>query len=248
MKSKLAVAVFLLTAFNGAQAAEIKVLTTGAFKPVLLAIAPELEASKHIALNISNGTAGELNKRIESGEKFDVAILTDSLVSKFEAAGSLDKGTAKNVAKVGIGVAVPLNAPKPVISTVNDFKSMLHSEAKIAYIDPKSGGSSGIYLTGLFDKLGVSEEVARKAVLVKGGLVGTKLVDGEASVAIHQISELLAVPGIQFVGALPAEIQSYTTYTAAMAKDSRHAKDSLELIKALGEEKAVSLLQAKGME
>ncbi len=125
-------------------------------------------------------------------------------------------------------MAVPLNAPKPAISTVNDFKSMLHSETKIAYIDPKSGGSSGIYLTGLFDKLGVSEEVARKAVLVNGGLVGTKLVDGEASVAIHQISELLAVPGIQFVGALPAEIQSYTTYNGSNGERSRHAKDSLE--------------------
>lgn len=248
MKSKLAVAVFLLTAFNGAQAAEIKVLTTGAFKPVLLAIAPELEASQHITLNVSNGTAGELSKRIESGEKFDVAILTDSLVRKFEATGSLDRDTAKNVAKVGIGVAVPLNAPKPAISTVDDFKAMLHSEAKIAYIDPKSGGSSGIYLTGLFDKLGVSDEVARKSVLVNGGLVGTKLIDGEATIAIHQISELLAVKGIQYVGALPAEIQSYTTYTAAMAKGSQNAKDSLELIKALGGDKAVSLLRANGME
>jgi len=248
MKSKLAWSIFLLTVFSGAQAAEIKVLTTGAFKPVLSAIAPQLEASKHITLNISNGTAGELSKRIESGERFDVAILTDSLVSQFEATGTLEKSTAKNVAKVGIGVAVPLNAPKPAISTVDEFKAMLHSEAKIAYIDPSSGGSSGIYLAGLFGKLGVSEAVAKKAVLVKGGLVGTKLIDGEATVAIHQISELLAVDGIQFVGALPAEIQSYTTYVAAMAGNSPNTKDSLELIKALGEEKAVNLLRAKGME
>ncbi|NWB96471.1 substrate-binding domain-containing protein [Pseudomonas gingeri] len=248
MKSTLACSVFLLTVFSSAQAAEIKVLTTGAFKPVLSAIAPQLEASKHITLNISNGTAGELSKRIESGERFDVAILTDSLVNKFEVTGSLEKSTAKNVAKVGIGVAVPLNAPKPAISSIDDFKAMLHSEAKIAYIDPKSGGSSGIYLAGLFDKLGVSEEVAKKSVLVNGGLVGTKLIDGEATVAIHQISELLAVEGIQFVGALPAEIQSYTTYVAAMAKNSQDTKDSLELIKALSEEPAVSLLQAKGME
>ena len=171
--------------------------------------------------------------------------MTDSLASQFEAAGSLEKGTAKNVAKVGIGVAVPLNAPKPAISSVDGFKAMLHSQAKIAYIDPKSGGSSGLYLARLFDKLGVSEEVAKKSVLVNGGLVGTKLIEGEATVAIHQISELLAVEGIQFVGALPAEIQSYTTYVAAMAKNSQNTKDSLELIKALGGEKAPEFTAGK---
>ncbi|CZT30141.1 substrate-binding domain-containing protein [Pseudomonas cerasi] len=248
MKPTIFCAVLSLLVSADALAGELKVLTTGAFKPVLMALAPELEASRHITLTISNGTAGELAKRIDAGEHFDVAILTDSLVRQYQASGAMAQDWAKNVAKVGIGVAVPLNAPKPGIATVEQFKSMLGSQAMIAYIDPRSGGSSGVYLSQLFDRLGGAEAVAKKSVLVNGGLVGTTLIDGRASVAIHQISELLAVSGIQYVGPLPAEIQRYTLYTSAVGSQSVDVEDSREVIRALSGQKAVELLRAKGME
>jgi molybdate transport system substrate-binding protein len=229
-------------------AGDLKVLTAGAFKPILLEMAPSLKKSAGIDLIISNGTAGELDKRIASGEPFDVAVVTDTLAAKLESSGKLAQGSIRNVAKVGIGVAVPLGAPKPDISTVNRFKQTLHSQQSVAYISPSSGGSSGVYLDSLFKRLGIADDVAKKAVLVNGGLVGSKLVDGEASIAIHQISELLAVKDTQYIGPLPAQIQRYTTYSAGIAKYSGSTKDAAALLKAFADQKTLKLLQDKGME
>ncbi|MEB0077256.1 substrate-binding domain-containing protein [Pseudomonas sp. CCI3.2] len=234
-------------AFSNAQAGDLNVLTAGAFKPILVAMAPRLKTSAHINLIISNATAGELSKRIDAGESFDVAILTDTLASTLERSGKLAQGSVRNVAKVGIGVAVPLGAPKPDISTVDRFKNTLLSQQRVAYISPSSGGSSGVYLSALFSRLGIADDIANKAVLVNGGLVGTTLVDGKATLAIHQISELFAVKNIQYVGPLPKAIQSYTRYAAGIANDSSHAADAAILMKALADKQTLRLLQKKGM-
>jgi molybdate transport system substrate-binding protein len=248
MRSTILFTLIASAIFSTANAGDLKVLTAGAFKPILVEMAPLLKASAAINLIISNGTAGELDKRIASGEAFDVAVLTDTMASKLEGTGKLAQGSLKNVAKVGIGVAVPLGAPKPDISTVARFKQTLLSQKSVAYISPSSGGSSGVYLVGLFNRLGIADDIAKKAVLVDGGLVGTKLVDGEATIAIHQISELIAVKNTQYVGPLPAEIQSYTTYSAGIAKDSASAMDAAILLKALGDKETLQLLREKGME
>ena len=91
----------------------------------------------------------------------------------------------------------------------------------VAYIDPASGGSSGIYLTGLFDKLGIAADIKPKAKLKRGGYVAELIANGEAELGLHQISEILPVKGVKLVGPLPAEIQNYTTYAAAVGADAK---------------------------
>jgi molybdate transport system substrate-binding protein len=103
----------------------------------------------------------------------------------------------------------------PDVSSVEQFRNALLQARKVAYIDPAAGGSSGIYLDGLFERWGIRDQVRAKAVLVPGGLVASRLMDGSADLAIHQISEIKAVPGAVLVGPLPAQIQNYTVYSAA---------------------------------
>jgi molybdate transport system substrate-binding protein len=118
----------------------------------------------------------------------------------------------------------------------------------VAYIDPASGGSSGIYLAQLFETLGIAAPIAAKAVLVPGGLVAQRVVSGEAELAIHQISEILAVPGAVLVGPLPAEIQNYTVYVGAVSATARDAAAAQALLAALAGPGALPVLKDKGMD
>ncbi|NMV36509.1 ABC transporter substrate-binding protein [Ralstonia insidiosa] len=228
-------------------AADVTVLSAGAFWPVLDALAPSLERTDDLHLVISNGTAGELAKRIQGGEAFDVAILPEPLAKPLSASSNLAP-TLSNVARVGIGVAVPEGAPRPAISTVDQFKQTLLAAPSVAYLDPVAGGSSGIYLSKLFETLGIAQAIAPKAVLVHGGLVGARLVDGKAALAVHQVSELLAVPHIQYVGPLPAAIQNYTVYAAGVSAHVKNLAGAQALLQALLSEAAAALIERKGME
>src|SRR5439155_7448585 len=112
-------------------------------------------------------------------------------------------------ARVGVGVVVKEGAPRPDISSVEAFKKTVLAAKSVAYIDPAAGGSSGIYVSDLLDKLGVAAQVKPKAVLIHGGAVAEHIAKGEAEVGIHQISEILPVKGITLVGPLPREIQNF---------------------------------------
>ena len=232
---------------GAAQAADIKVLSAGAFKPVLVAMAPAFEQRTGHKLVIDNDTAGGLVRRIGAGEAFDVVVAPPSALAQMVQAGKVSGASPRALARVAIGVAVKGGAPLPDISTVAAFQKALHSARAVAYIDPAAGGSSGIYLSQLFERWGLTPMVRAKAVLVPGGLVAARLVTGEADLAIHQISEILAVPGVTLVGPLPAEVQNYTVYSAVAAASPGDANAVRALLEWLASDAAGPVLAAKGM-
>ena len=197
-----------------AGAAEIKVLTAGAFKPVVVAEVAAFERQTGHRVIVENDTAGALLRRIRAGEAFDLAVLTEAGAKELAGTGLVDPAATAPVAKVGIGVAVKQGAPLPDIGTSEAFQQALLAARSVAMIDPAAGGSSGIYLAGLFEKMGIAQQVRAKAVLVPGGLTATRLVNGEADLAVQQMSELVIVPGVVLVGPLPPAIQNYTVYSA----------------------------------
>lgn len=231
-----------------ATAADIKVLTAGAFKPVVQALAPTFERDTGHRLVVDNDTAGALARRIGAGEVFDVVVLTPAALETLARDGRVQAASVQRVARVAIGVAVKKGAPRPDIGSVDVFTKMLLEARAVALIDPAAGGSSGIYLAGLFEKLGIAPQLRAKAVLVPGGLVAQRLVTGEADIALHQISEILAVPGADLVGPIPAAIQNYTVYAAALSAGARDADAARAFISLLAGEAARAVLKDKGME
>jgi molybdate transport system substrate-binding protein len=225
---------------------EIKVLTAGAFKQVVLALVPDFERQTGHKVTVDNDTAGGLRKRIEGGEAFDVAVITPTVVDGLAAKGIVAPGSLINLATVGVGVVVKEGAPKPDVSTVEAFKRALLAAKSVAYIDPKSGGSSGIYLDKLMDRLGIGGEIRAKAKLKMGGHVADLIVSGEAELGLHQISEIVPVKGAALVGPLPKEIQLTTTYAAGLSATSRNKDAAQALIEAFSGKAAV--LKSKGME
>lgn len=226
----------------------LQVLTAGAIKQVVSAVGNDYQKDTGQAVNLDNDTAGALVKRVEGGASCDVIVLPPSALKGLADKGLIENGSAHPIARVGIGVAVRAGAGKPDISTVDAFKTAILAVPTVAYIDPASGGSSGVYLTGLFKKMGIEREMASRAVLVQGGLVADKLVDGQAALAIHQISEILVVRGASLVGPLPAEIQSYTSYSAAICAKAVDRKGAAAFTKELHTPAARAIVKSKGME
>lgn len=240
---------FIVTALiPPAQSETLQVLTAGAFKQVVQDMVPEFEQRTGHKVLISNDTAGNLTRRIEQGESFDVVISTPTALKALSQKNLLLPESMVDLARVGVGVAVRRGQPRPALNDVDDFIRALKAANKIAYIDPTSGGSSGIYLQGLFRQLNLEPVLSGKAVLVKGGLVAEKLVTGEADLAIHQISEILAVSGADLVGPLPPSIQNYTNYAGAQSQQTRNAEAGRLFLATFASPQATRIMQNKGLE
>jgi len=237
----------LALAMVPAAAAEVKVLTAGAMKQVVLALQDEFEKQGH-KLVVDNDTAGALRKRIEGGEAFDLAVITPAVIDALGSAGKVVPGTRTNLARVAIGVMVRKGATLPDISTVEAFRRALMDAKTVAYIDPASGGSSGIYLDKLFETWGIADQIRAKAKLKRGGYVADLLKSGEAEFGIHQISEIVPVKEVVLVGPLPAEIQNYTTYAGAVSATARDAAAAKAFLDLLAGPSASAVLKEKGMQ
>ena len=247
MKS-IGYAVALWSVALAATAGEVKVLTAGAFKPVVVALAPAFEKQTGHTLVVDNDTAGALSRRIAGGEAFDLVVLTPAALEQLAQAGKVTAASSVRLARVAIGVAVKQGAPAPDIGTEAAFQQALLAARAVAYIDPAAGGSSGVYLSQLFEKMGIAPLIKAKAVLVPGGLVAQRVVNGEADIAIHQISEILAVPGAMLVGPIPASIQNYTVYAGGVSAAARDPAAAQAFMAVLAGSEAKAVLKDKGME
>jgi molybdate transport system substrate-binding protein len=227
---------------------EIKMLHAGAITQVVRAVVPEFERQSGHKVVLHRDTAGALTKLIEGGEPFDLALLTPDAIDKLTAQGKFVRGSRADIARVGVGVVVKEGTPLPDISSVEAFKNALVKAKSVAYIDPHAGGSSGIYVAGLLDRLGIAKEINAKAKLIHGGAVATHIAQGVAELGVHQISEILPVKGIVLVGPLPKEIQNYTTYAAAIGASAQQADAARALIKAFVSPDNAALIRAKGLE
>ncbi len=229
----------------------IKVISGGAFKHVLNALAEQYQKASGNTLDLTYRTVGQHLQLIKGGEEpFDVAVLTPEAIDGLIKDGNVVAGSRADLAKTGVGVVVRAGTPLPDIGSVDAFKRSLLAAKSVAYIDPAAGGSSGIYVGKLLERLGIAEEVNAKAKLIHGGAVADHIAGGEAEIGIHQISEILPVKGAVLVGPLPADIQNFTVYSAGVgtaAKDG--AKDGAEaLVKFLIGPHAGPIIKAKGME
>ena len=251
IKFAVPVALLLAGSFAAApiaDAAELKVLTAGAYDQVFQALLPEFEKQTGHTVKSEKAPAGTLKKRVESGEAFDVAIITPAVMEALIKDGKLVAQSYAKVGTVGVGVGVREGAPKPDISSVEGFKRALLAAKGVAYTDPATGATSGTFVDGLLVRLGIADQVRPKAKLKKGGHAGDFVASGEADIVVQQASEIIPVKGVVLVGPLPAEIQMTTTYAAAVSSQSNQKEAAQALIKALTSPAAVAVLKAKGME
>ena len=246
MIARVVLVLFVLSAvLTAASAADLEVLTAGAMKPVLVEVIPGFQQDSKQTVNLDNDTAGALVKRIQGGAAFDVAVLTPAGIDELAKAGKVSPGV--DLARVGIGVMVKAGAPRPDISTVDALKRTLLAAKSVAYIDPASGGSSGIYLARLWERLGIADALKPKTKLKQGGAVADLIVSGEAEIGFQQASEVIAAPGVTLIGQLPEEIQNYTVYSGAISTSAQSPGAAAAFIAWLRRPAMAPILQAKGL-
>jgi len=229
---------------------EIKVMMSGGFTAAHLALVPEYErATKNkvvTSFGPSMGAAPDaIPNRIQRGEPVDVVIMAGSALGELVKQGKVVPGSRVDLARSRIGVAVRAGAPKPDISTADAVKKMLLDAKSIAYSD----SASGVYVsTELFRRLGIQEQVAPKAREIKSERVGNVVARGEAEVGFQQVSELLPVKGIDFVGPLPADLQKITVFAAGVVADAKQPDEARAFIRYLASPAAVSEITKSGLE
>ncbi len=231
-----------------ASAAELKILTTGAPKQVVVAVAEAFAKANGHSIALVQDTAGGVRKRIEAGEAADVIVATPEVLDALAASGKAAAGTRVDFARTGVGIGIKEGAAKPDISTVDAFKALIASSPAIALPDPKAGGTSAVYLDGLFTRLGVGDAVRAKAKYQAGGYAADIVARGEAPVVFHQISEIRPVKGVVLVGPLPAEIQSISTYSASLSPAGAASDAAKGLMAALAGPQGKAAAEAAGMD
>jgi len=231
-----------------AAADTLKVLTGGAFKPVVMDMLPDFERQTGHKVTVVNDTAGALSQRVMTGEAFDVVILPTSNLEALAQEGRVSNESITPFGKVGVGVAVALSAPQPNIGSTEGLRRTLLDARSVAYIDPSSGGTSGIYVARLFQQLGIASQMQAKSILVRGGLAAERVARGEAEMALQQASELRLVPTVRFAGLLPAAVQNYTVYAGALSPASRNNDAALTLMSVLSDPGLEPILRRRGLE
>jgi molybdate transport system substrate-binding protein len=207
----------------------------------------EFEHASGHKVTMIYGPAGPLLDRVQKGEAVDVVILTGVQIAGLIKQGKIVPASQADVAKVGIGVAVRPGADKPDIGSVDAFKRSMLAASSISYVNPANGGSAGIYLAGMFERLGIAAEMKPKTVLVPGQATDS-VINGTAAIAITQMSEIMAEPKVALVGPLPAAIQNITLYSGGVAADSKEPDAAGALMKFLVAPAAVAVLKVKGLE
>ena len=228
-----------------AGAAEIKVLSTMALRSVMEQMIPEFERASGHKVSIAYETSNLIANRIKNGESADLAILTPPLIDELAKLGRIAAGSNVALARSGVGIAVRAGAPKPDIGSAEALKRALLNAKSIAYT---STGQSGTYFAGLIERLGIAAEVKAKAKIPTGGSTGELVAKNEAEMAVQQIPELMATPGIELVGPLPPELQYVTVFSAGVFAGAGQADAAQALLKFLSTPAAARVIKAKGME
>jgi molybdate transport system substrate-binding protein len=247
MKIRALLASIALTTIltSPALAAEIKVLSSNALKTALEELGPRFEKATEHKLVFTFRAAAELKGDIEKGAAVDLAILTKGAIDDLIKQGKL-AGAGVDVVRSGIGLAVRKGAPKPDISSTEAFKRTLLATKSIGYVEQ---GATGIYLKGLFERLGLADELKPKIkALPSTNPAAHAVANGEAEIGMTQISEILPYPGADLVGPLPPEVQLHTVFSAGIGASAVQADAAKALIAFLTAAEAGVVIKAKGLE
>jgi molybdate transport system substrate-binding protein len=232
---------------------EIRVLSAGAMGEIVGELAEAYTRSNGIKVSAEFSRSPLVRDRIRAGEPFDVVVTTEARIEELARAGKVIHDTAATVARSLIGVAVRAGGPKPDIASIESFVRTLRAARAIACADPAFGTASGLYLQALFERLGLTAELAPKLHLVgaSGGeplVVCAAVADGRADLGIQQIAEIVPVPGVDLAGPIPQGIQHATAFAVAVVSAAPHPHLARAFVSSFTSPAAADIIRAHGME
>jgi molybdate transport system substrate-binding protein len=226
-----------------ADAKQVRVLSGGAMKSLMLDVVPLFERATGSKVDIKFALTSVLTREIGDGAAFDVALLPRPDLDVLAQAGKVAAGTQRDITRSAVGFCVKEGAPKPDIGSVEALKRALLRARSIGYSD----GPSGAYIAALLRRLGIADEVKAKTRLTSR-LVAEIVAEGEAEVGMQQIVAILPVKGAELVGPLPSELQNVIIYAAGLAPGAAQSGPARTFVAFLAMPEVVSLIKMKGLE
>jgi molybdate transport system substrate-binding protein len=227
----------------------MNVLISGGFGGAYEQLLPEFERASGVKVTTGSGASQgrgphTIAAQLARGVPADVVILSREGLGELIDASRIVAGTDVDLARVPVGVAVKAGSPKPDVSTVEAFKTVLLDARAVAI----PGSTSGIWLaTDLFPRLGIAEKINVKVAPRGAGAAGM-VATGGADVAVLPASEIFHAAGVDFAGNIAAEIQFIQTFSAAVVAGSAEVESSKRLIEFLASPRASEAIRKSGME
>jgi molybdate transport system substrate-binding protein len=224
---------------------EIKVLSSIATREAYLELVPQFEkASGHKVATTWAGTTA-IMQRMAAGERYDLVIISSSELDELTKEGKIVAGSRVDLAKSGIGVAVRAGAPRPDIRSGDALKQALLAAKTVGY----TSGPSGVYMAGLIERMGIAGEIKPKHRGVpSGGTIGTIVASGDAEIGFQQVSELVHIPGVDYIGPLPSDVQCVTIFSCGLQAGAAEPDAAKALVAFLTAPAAKKVMTKHGLE
>jgi len=213
---------------------ELRVLVGGAMTLPVREAGTAFARSSNSRFVYVTDTTGALQKRLAAGERADVIVLAAPAMEALQKGNRVVAGTRVDLARALIGVGVRAGAPSPDLSTPDTFKAALLKARSLSYVSPAAGGTSGTYIDGLLQRMGIAEAMKPKILYrTQGSEVADAVASGEAELGITFTSELQPNTGVKIAGTLPAAIQLPTIYAGAVVTGSANADAARAFLRSL---------------
>jgi molybdate transport system substrate-binding protein len=237
-------AALVMTSAASLQAAELRVIAGGSMTASLNTLAAPFEKATGHKLSIHFDSTPNIIARVNSGTPFDVVVVPVDVFKDAAAKARFVPGPTVDIARVGYGVIVRAGASKPDISTPDAFKKALLAAPSIAFLPASAAGA---YVTKVFERLGIAEEMkAKTKVQAAPAQIAPAVAKGEAELGVF-LTNVLVAPGVELIGPFPGELQQELVFTSAVAADNREADAAKALIDYLRTQEATAIIKAAGM-
>ncbi len=250
MTAHLAVSIFgfmfLLTSDASPQGAPLHVFVSNGVRAVVEELQPQCELAIGHPLALEYSAAALLKKKIDAGEPFDAVLLTTEVTDELIKEGKVTSASRADLARAGVGVGIRSGAPKPDISTPAALKRALLNAKSITYA---KDGAARVLIENIFDKLAITDQVKPRIILQSvPGNPQTAVAEGKAEMVLTLVSEILPVHGIELVGPVPKQLQSYISFRGGVSANTKNSEAAGALIKFFTGPKAAGVYKAKGLE
>jgi molybdate transport system substrate-binding protein len=230
---------------SAAHAGEIKVLSGNGARAAVAELGEKFERASGHKVVIDFAVNPEVKKRIDAGEAFDVAILNPPVLDALINEGKVQRDTRSVLGRAGIGAAVREGAPKPDISTVEAFKRTLLSMNSVAY---PGEGASGKYFVSVVERLGIAQEMKPKMRPMPAEYNVEVVASGEVDMVVVVASRIAGVKGVQFLGAIPKELQTWIGFAGGVGAKAREPEAARALLRFMTAPAATDVLRRAGVE
>lgn len=226
-------------------ASEIRVLSSIATREAYNELVPQFETSSGHKITTTWAGTTAIMQRMAAGEQHDLVIISGTEIDELIRQGKIAADSRVALARCGIGIAIRKGAPKPDLSSPDALKQALLAAKTVGY----TSGPSGVYMGKLMERMGIADQIRPKFKSVpSGGTIGTIVASGDCEIGFQQVSEIVHIPGVDYAGPLPPEVQHVTVFCCGVQSGAAHADAARSLASFLSSPGAAAVMKKHGLE